>query len=635
MIKFAMKFSKYLYLLFLFVIVQSFAWYTINVYTNSKIENLKKQELITIKTQYNAILKTFENLANTVFNGYINKAEIIKNIEDKNRDELYKQLAPHYSYLKSLNFEQIHFHNSKNISFLRMHKPTMFGDDLTNFRYSIDYVNRTKKTISGLEMGRVVPGFRFVYPIFSKSTKVDSKHIHLGSVEASFSVGAFSKSLKELYGVRTNFIIDKNLVKSEVFKSLSKDYMKSIESDSYMTLKQSIDSKILKNLKTLEMLYDDKLKKEIEANLLLNKFFSITVEVNNFHKIITFLPVDDIKKNHVGYFVMYRDSEKLKIFEKEIIDRFIVAFIIIIGFFFILYRELKNKDSLKKEIHEKTKKLQETTVVLEEQTTELEEINHNLEDRIKKEVDKNTKQERELFQQSKQAALGDMIGNIAHQWRQPLSAISTSASGMQLTYQMNALKDDDFISYTNAIIKNANYLSQTINDFKDFIKSEKKITRFDLSVTVKKCISIVNSSINNLNLNIQTNYEDNIFVNNYDNELQQAIINIFNNAKDALKENISNSEDRIIFIETFKEDKKAIITIKDTAGGICEDIIEKIFEPYFTTKHQSQGTGLGLYMTHQIIVNSMKGSLNVENTTFKYNNKKYNGAKFSIILNLA
>jgi signal transduction histidine kinase len=225
-----------------------------------------------------------------------------------------------------------------------------------------------------------------------------------------------------------------------------------------------------------------------------------------------------------------------------------------------------------------------------------------------------------------------MIGNIAHQWRQPLSAIATSASGMQLTQYSGALTDEDIISYSEAIIKNANYLSQTIDDFRDFIKSDKKITRFDVNHAVKKCLDIVNSSINNHNLNVQSNFTDEIFIANYENELQQAVINIFSNAKDALKDNIADSDDRIVFIETKEEDNNAIVIIRDTAGGIDEEIMEKIFEPYFTTKHQSQGTGLGLYMTHQIVVDSMKGLISVENVTFEYENKTFTGAEFVITL---
>jgi len=623
-----MKSPKYLYLFLTFLLVQTTAMYIIKQSNLAKVETLKKHELVKIQMQYNSIISTFENLANTVFDGYINKPEIIKSVKEQNREELYGLLQSHYKYLKSIDFKQIHFHTKDNKSFLRMHKPEKFGDDLTQFRYSVNYTNTYLKNIDGLEMGRVVPGFRFLYPLF------DENNNHIGSVEASFGINAFTKTLKKLYDVKTNFILDKDLVKKEIFNSSSQYYEQSIESDDYLLVKNSIDNKILKNIDILKEAYNTKIKDQIKYDLSENKPFNINVKINGFQKIITFLPVKNIQNTHIGYFTIYQNNEELVSLNKELTNRYIIAFIIIMGFFFVLFREFRHKDSLKKDINIKTRKLQETTAQLEEQTVELEEMNESLEDRIALEIEKNAKQERDIFQQSKQAALGDMIGNIAHQWRQPLSAISTSASGMQLTYQIGALNDEDFMNFTSAIIDNSKYLSQTIDDFRDFIKSEKKIKRFDLSDCVEKCMAIVNSSINNHHLNIQTKYEDNIFIYNYDNELQQAIINIFNNAKDALKEKIQDSDDRVIFIETYQKDNNAIVSIKDTAGGIPEDIMEKIFEPYFTTKHQSQGTGLGLYMTHQIIIDSMKGKLDVENVSFEYENKQYSGAQFSIILKI-
>ena len=623
-----MKNLKYIYLSLAFVIVQGLTWYSVNQYTKSKIESLKNHELTIIQAQYDSIISTFENLANTVFNGYINKPHIIKNFNNENRQNLYTLLKEDYKYLQSMDFKQIHFHTKENRSFLRMHSPNKFGDDLTDFRYSVKYVNSTKKTIAGLEMGRIIPGFRFVYPIF------DNNNQHKGSVETSFAIASFTKNLKRLYNVRTNFIIRKDIVKSEIFTSSSKHYSKSIESDGYLSLKQSVDSKILKNIKSLEKHYNLNLKDKIKHNLQSNKLFNIITQINGFHKIITFLPVDDIEQNHIGYFVVYKNSDQLEEYTQETITKSIISSIIIISLFLLLYKELRYKDSLKHEVNEKTKKLQETTVLLEEQTSELEEMNESLETRISIEVEKNAKQERELFQQSKQAALGDMIGNIAHQWRQPLSAISTSASAMKLTHMAGILNDEDLINYSDAIVNNSKYLSQTIDDFRDFIKSDKRIIRFDINHAINKCLAIVNSSINNHNLHIELDLTQDIFINNYENELQQSIINIFSNAKDILKERISNSDDRIVFIKTYQEDNEAVISIKDTAGGIDENIIEKIFEPYFTTKHQAQGTGLGLYMTHQIICDSMKGAINVENETFDYNKHTYTGANFTIRLKI-
>jgi signal transduction histidine kinase len=610
---------KYTYLFIAFIIVQFFAWFLVIEYNNLKVEELKKNELKIIQKQYISILETFEKLANTVFDGYINTPNIVKYMKNNQRDKLYMELKDDYKYLSSIDFKQIHFHTKNNISFLRMHKLNKFGDDLTKYRYSVNYVNTNKKSINGLELGRILPGFRFVYPLF------DTNHQHIGSVETSYGIDAFTKNIKDMYGVRTNFIINKDLIQGEIFLSSAKYYANSIESDNYVLLKQSVDPKILKNLKILSKVYDDGLKEKIKERIALKKPFNVSQIIANTYRIITFLPVKDIQNNHLGYFVIYKRSYDMTEYSKALTSKQIIAFIIIFGLFFFIFRELRHKDTLRQDIKEKTKKLQETTVQIEEHAIELE-------NKIKLEVEKNAKYERDMFQQSKQAALGDMIANIAHQWRQPLSAISTSASGMQVTYQIDALDKEDFINYTDAIIENAQYLSRTIDDFRDFVKSEKNITRFDVSKSIEKCMAIINSSINNHNLNIQLDLAENLIVNNYDNELQQAIINIFNNAKDVLKEKVSNDEDRIIFIKTYKHNNTVVISIKDTAGGISFDIMEKIFEPYFTTKHQSQGTGLGLYMTQQIIVESMKGNINVENVTFSYNEKSYTGAQFSIIL---
>ncbi|MEA3383530.1 MAG: ATP-binding protein [Campylobacterota bacterium] len=623
-----MKIPKIIYLLLIFLTVQVLAMFIIKLNQQSKIDTLLEIESKTMKIHYDSIYTDFQKLSNTVFNGYINKPEVIELFKDKNRQELYDELKPSYDYLLSVSFKQIHFHTKENISFLRMHRPSKYGDDLTKYRYSVKYANINKQFISGLEMGRIMPGFRFVYPLF------DSNNNHLGTVESSFAVEAFSKKLKKLYNVRTSFIIDKSITKKELFKSELNSYIKSIESDNYLILKSSIDEKILKNLDKLKLQFSNELKDIVEDNIKTKKVFTIDTYINKNYKLITFLPIKDIQKNNIGYFVIYRDSQQLKEYTEQIIYKYIISFLFFTGLMFFLYRELNNKEFLKKEIASKTKKLQDTAVQLEEQTTQLETLNNSLEEKIKIEVQKNAKQERELFQQSKQAALGDMIGNIAHQWRQPLSAISTSASGMQLTHMAGILNDDDFMNYTDAIVNNAKYLSQTIDDFRDFIKSDKKITRFDTKLAIEKCLAIVNSSINNHNLTLTTNLEKDIFVNNYENELQQSIINIFSNAKDILKEKVEDSEDRIVLIESRKNGKKINIVIIDSGGGIDENIIDKIFEPYFTTKHQSQGTGLGLYMTQQIVVGSMNGSIYVENETFEYFEKTYKGAKFTIELDL-
>jgi len=235
-----------------------------------------------------------------------------------------------------------------------------------------------------------------------------------------------------------------------------------------------------------------------------------------------------------------------------------------------------------------------------------------------------------LEEQSKNAAMGEMIGNIAHQWRQPLSVISTGATGLMVGKEYNTLNDQFFKETCEAINNNAQYLSKTIDDFKDFIKGERKLVNFNLSKNINSFLHLVEGAIKGNNIQLILDLDDSIIINGYPNELIQCFINIFNNAKDALK-NIENS-DRVIFISTKQIENGVTITFKDNAGGIPQDVLPHIFEPYFTTKHQSKGTGLGLSMTYNLIVKGMDGSIEAHNTRYIYNSKEYSGAIFNINL---
>lgn len=238
--------------------------------------------------------------------------------------------------------------------------------------------------------------------------------------------------------------------------------------------------------------------------------------------------------------------------------------------------------------------------------------------------------EKLLTEQTKMVALGEMLGNIAHQWRQPLSVISTAASGMQIQKEMDMLSDEMFDESMEAIVLNTGYLSNTINDFTNFIKDDKSFHRFNLKEHMEKDLKILKSMLEFSHIKVLVNIDNNIFINNYENELSQVIMNIVTNAKDAFVER--EIEERIIFIHSFMDEDEINIFIRDNAGGIPENIINKIFEPYFTTKHKYQGTGIGLYMTNKITVESMKGTITVKNDEYEYNDKVYKGALFRLTL---
>ena len=246
-----------------------------------------------------------------------------------------------------------------------------------------------------------------------------------------------------------------------------------------------------------------------------------------------------------------------------------------------------------------------------------------------KTVDDNRQKDKVLSEQSKMASMGEMIGNIAHQWRQPLSMITTAASGIQMQKEYEMLTDEFLEEMLSKINSSAQYLSQTIDDFRDFIKGDTKPVEFNVSKYLEKAFVIEDAILKNNSIKLLKTLDEDITLNTYGNLFLQVIINIMNNAKDALK-NVDEDE-RYIFVELTKEDEKAVVSIKDSAGGIPQDILPKIFDAYFTTKHQSQGTGLGLYMTYNMI-HSMDGTIEVENTTFIYNDKEYTGAKFIMVI---
>ena len=255
-------------------------------------------------------------------------------------------------------------------------------------------------------------------------------------------------------------------------------------------------------------------------------------------------------------------------------------------------------------------------------------------EKYKNEIDahikENTKQHHILFQQSKMAAMGEMLGNIAHQWRQPLSVITTAATGMKVQKEFGTLDDEAINRSVDTITDSALYLSKTIDDFRNFFKRDKTETNFSTNEVIGKVLKLTKSQFKIHEISIIKNIEEfNLF--GLENEFVQALINILNNAKDAL---IDKEAPKLIFINVLKNDNKAIIKIADNGGGIDEKIIDKVCEPYFTTKHQSQGTGIGLYMTEEIIVKHMYGKFTISNIETIYENITYKGAQITIELDL-
>jgi len=233
-------------------------------------------------------------------------------------------------------------------------------------------------------------------------------------------------------------------------------------------------------------------------------------------------------------------------------------------------------------------------------------------------------------EQAKLASMGEMIGNIAHQWRQPLSVITTIASGIQVRHEFGIVQYDTICENMDKIIKQANYLSQTIDDFRNFIQNSHEHKDVSICDIVNKTLTIVSSTITAHRIKMVINLQDDKIIRGHENELIQALMNVINNAKDAMIEHVEVQSDRYVFIDTRKYGADLVLTVKDSGGGIPEDIMNRIFEPYFTTKHKSIGTGIGLDMAYKIITNKHDALIKALNVEYEYEDKNLKGACFEI-----
>ena len=254
---------------------------------------------------------------------------------------------------------------------------------------------------------------------------------------------------------------------------------------------------------------------------------------------------------------------------------------------------------------------------------------YRLEKQIQQEIEENRKKDVVMFQHARLAQMGEMINNIAHQWRQPLSMVSAIAQNIHFKYQLGKLDNDFMNDNIDEMKKILKQMSQTITDFQNFFHPNKEKEEFFLENSIDHTIDLLNHSMSKQDIEfIRLERNDLMHVMGYSNEFAQTLLNLFTNAKDAL---LSNDlyETRNIYIQTTPLDDKFQISISDNAGGIPEEIIDKVFNPYFTTKEQGKGTGIGLYMCKQIIEKNMGGNISVQNIIYENGER---GAEFMIEL---
>lgn len=405
-------------------------------------------------------------------------------------------------------------------------------------------------------------------------------------------------------------IIDKNwlLYQEEINKEhriLIINFIKKfIIKEEYFAENQVLKSSIIENINNKMLLIKKQISKLEENNESLY-FTNLNFEINAISIYLTSL---------VNYDLSLAINEKRdtdNIFNTIILFSFISIFVVflfsVILSLLITLHLKKLHDSLEEKVDIKTKELQE--------------LNNYLEIKISKEVVQNRKKDIIMFQQARFASLGEMLNNIAHQWRQPLGSITMIIQSFQTKIKFNKLTDEFVEQKTKDALLLASNMSNTLDDFKNFFSPNKQKSEFTIKDCIEQSIELSKYFLNQENINVILKIKRDVKLNSYYNELSHVFLNIISNSKDALSSNVDKN-DRIIKIVANKIRNNLIINIIDNGGGIPFDVQAKIFEPYYTTKYKSAGTGIGLYMSKQIIQKHINGEISCKNILHKIKDER-------------
>ena len=285
-----------------------------------------------------------------------------------------------------------------------------------------------------------------------------------------------------------------------------------------------------------------------------------------------------------------------------------------------LSRSARAQKQVENELHQQTLQLEVEISEREAAKANLEELNHSLEERINRAVADLRHKDQALIQQSRLAAMGEMINNIAHQWRQPLNNVGLIIQNLQFSYDAGNIAHDELEQEIGKAMDVIMHMSRTIDDFRNFFREDKQKCGFLVSKAIHHALEFVSASLANHDIQVELEDDEHVTAIGYQNEYAQVLLNILSNAREACIERSVAAP--IIHIRATSENGHSVVYIRDNCGGITDAIMPKIFDPYFTTRAPDKGTGIGLYMSKVIIEQNMNGHLTASNTE--------NGVEFRI-----
>ncbi len=543
--------------------------------TKSRIDVLKTKTKKIHKGQINSAINQYKASNKFIFDSIINDDEVLilqkKALESKSEEEqdiyrkaLHKKLKYLYSHLKEYGVKQLHFHFPDATSFLRFHKPSRYGDDLTNIRYSIVVANRDLKPVFGFEEGRIFNGYRLVYPLFYKKE-------HIGSVEISIGFDAINKISLKNYHTFQYMVLNKNVVENKVFSGEKKNYDKSLISNQFYHEINSFSnykSGFLNNEKRITINtfieINEQLQKEITNKELLEyKNIVKFIKVDEIYYFVSLMPINNIQDKNIGYIISYDYCECVQDMYNEFYMKVVLVVILLIVIFFYIFKQ-----------HQSKRKLKEITEIANE--------------------------ERDNAMASSKAK-AEFLANMSHEIRTPLNAIIGFID--ILKEESRGRKSEQFVD----VIKSSTMgLLEIIEDILDFSKIESgKLMIEKIDFNVKDELSVLENIFSGKcfekNLDFRLEFEKNVpdIINTDLFRLKQVLLNLVSNAVKF------TPDGERIRVNIGYEDKELTVSVRDNGIGVSQDKQEHIFEVFnqedSSTTRKYGGTGLGLSISYELV----------------------------------
>lgn len=589
--------------LYIFIVFEILTALFLYILFTDKINYFKKNRDRVRVAQFELINRNNSQIAKVVFDTLINREEVLKLIKlanskesrERAREKLYRLLKRDYENIKKYQIRQLHFHLPNRESLLRMHRPSKYGDNLKDVRYSIEYVNESVSYIEGFEEGRVYNGFRYVFPLKYRDR-------HIGSVEVGLSSNAFVSIMKESFNSEPCFIIKKSIVDNKVWSEYRDFYQESLVSQEYLYEK---DKECYRDKPEYVKKLNRELKPLIKDRLKSEKVFTIYLNHNFENYLISFVPISNIQNRNVAYIIVYERSEDIDklIYSYLLIGLFLTFTNLIISTLFALFIDRRDRLYLaNRSLINLNENLEH---LVEDKTRELTELNSSLEYKV------NIATKR-LLTQSRYTAMADIVSMLAHQWRQPLNLLSLRVYDIAYAYENGTLNDEYIQRYERDAQESLDNLSKLIDNFSKYFKPDREKILISPKELILRAIDIIEPILESesIELNISCLKSCEFKVDIYPNELIQVIVNICKNSIDSFRKR--EIRDRVISIDGEVINMNFHLTIKDSAGGVESDFIDKIFEPYFSTKGK-QFYGVGLFMSKELIEKHMQGSIQAKN----------------------